>query len=81
MKIFFTRRHTAADVPLGFVHIQNLAHLRCQRWINCKKSLCYILVYSTLTDSKLPGRLADRSLMFNDIIGDLQYILSYKTPA
>lgn len=40
-------------------------------WINCKKSLCHILVYSALTDTKLPGRLADRSLMLDDIIGDL----------
>ena len=32
---------------------------------------CYNRMYSTLTDTKLPGRLADRSLMLDDIIGDL----------
>ena len=42
-------------------------HKKNQSWT----LFCYFRMYSALTDTKLPGLLADRSLMFDDIIGDL----------
>ena len=71
MQIFFFRCHSSPDMALGFVDIANLSCLRCQRRIDLDDSLCYILMYGTLTNSKLFCGLTHSGIVLNDIICDI----------
>lgn len=71
MKIFFSCCHPATDMPFGFVHIQYLACLTCQRRVDLEKSFGYVLMYRTLADPKLLRRLPHSRVILYDIISNL----------
>lgn len=70
MQILLPRRHPAPDVPLGFIHIQNLSDFLCQRGVNGLNSLRTILVRCRLTDPEFLRRLPHRRIIVYNILGD-----------
>ncbi len=68
MQIFFPGRQAAPDMPLGLIYVQNLPGLSRETGINMQQAFCHILMYRTLTNSKLLRRLTHCRIVFYDII-------------
>ena len=71
VKVFLFCRHSAADMALGFIDIQNPPHLRSQRGINFPQALHAVFVNGAFAHAKLLGRLAHGCVGCYDIICDL----------
>lgn len=67
MQIFFFRSKSTADVPLALVELKYLSRLLGKLRINCRKTFCYILMYSTLANSILLGSLAHRTVILDNV--------------
>ena len=70
-QIFVLRRKSAPDMPLRFVHVENLARLRGKGRIDLGEAFCHIFMYRTLADSEMPRRLTHRCIIVDDISRDL----------
>ena len=71
VKVFLFCRHSAADMALGFIDIQNPPHLRGQRGIDFPQALHTVFVNGAFTHAKLFCRLAHGCVGCYDIICDL----------
>ena len=71
VKVLLLCRHSAADMALGFIDIQNPPHLRSQRGINFPQALHAVFVNGAFAHAKLLGRLAHGCVGCYDIICDL----------
>lgn len=85
MQILLPGGKAAADVTLGFVHVQNLANLRRQGGVDLPETLGDVLMYGALAHPKLLRRLPHRGLVLDNIICDLNrpllnIILQEKSP-
>ena len=67
MQIFFPGSQTTADMTLLFVEIQDFPRLFGKLWIDLCQTVGDIFMYRTFADAKLPGCLAYRCLVFNNI--------------
>lgn len=70
MKILLSRSHSAPNMPLGFIRVQNLARFPGKRRVYLEETIGDIFVYRTFTDSKFFCRLPHRCLFFDNIICD-----------
>ena len=85
VRIFFLCRHSAPDVPLGFIDIQYLSGLRRERRIDLQEPLGHVLMYRTLTNAELLRRLPHSRIVLDNIAGNphcplLNIILQRKSP-
>ena len=71
VKVLLLCRHSAADMALGFIDIQNPPHLRGQRGINFPQALHAVFVNGAFAHAKLLGCLAHGCVGCYDIICDL----------
>ena len=70
--IFFLGCHTAADMALGLVDIENVTRLCGKLRVYSKQpvSIRDILVHSGFADAKLLCSLTHRGIVFNYVVGD-----------
>ena len=59
------------NVTLRLIHVQYFPGLRCQCRIDLGQTVCHILMYSTLTDTKFFGSLAHGGIVVNNVFGNL----------
>ena len=69
MQILLSGSQSAADVALGFIHIQYLSRLLRQRRIHLDQAFCYILMYRAFADAEGLRGLPHRGVMVDDIVG------------
>jgi len=67
MQILFSGCKTTSDMTFLFIHIQNLPDFACQSGIQLSETIRAVLMYRTLTDSKLLRRLTYGCLCLNNI--------------
>ena len=76
--IFSLCRHSATNMPLGFVDLQNGFHLMVEFWVYIFQPLTDIFMYRRFADSKLFGGFSYRSLAFNNIFAQFYCSCFYK---
>ena len=69
--VFLLRRHPAPDMPLLFIHIQNLSCFLGKRRVDLHKPFRYVLMYRTLANPKLLCALPYCCVIFDNIIGNI----------
>ena len=70
MLIFFPSGQAPADVPLGFIYVQNDSRLGGKGRIDMFKPIRNVLVYCGLGNSKPFRRLSYRRIVVYNVIGD-----------
>ena len=65
--VFFPRRQSAPDMPLGLVDIQQPPHLPVQPWIEPRQTLGKVFMYGRLRDAEPGGGLADGRTVFDNV--------------
>lgn len=71
--IFLPCCHPPSDMALTFIFVQYFSDFLCLRRIYLQQSFRYILMYCTLTNSKLFGALSYRSIIFNYVVSTLKH--------
>lgn len=69
--VFSPRRHAAADVPLGFVAVEQLPHLLIERGVDLLQPLREILVDGRFGDAELFGGGADGGVVGKKIFREI----------
>lgn len=75
--VFFPRSKSAPDMPFRLIDIQHFPGFPGQSRIDLYETFGYVFMYRTLTDPELLRSLSDRSIFFNNIIGDFHRPLFY----
>ena len=69
VQILLSGSQSAADMTLGFIHIQYLPRLLCQRRIHLGQPLRHVLMYRAFADAEGLGSLPHRGVVVDDIVG------------
>ena len=69
VQILLSGSQSAADMTLGFIHIQYLPRLLRQRRIHLGQPLRHVLMYRALTNAEGLGSLPHRGVVVDDIVG------------
>lgn len=69
--ILLSRRHSSADMPLGFVVFQNPPNLPVQLGIYAAQTLGNVFMHRTLADAELFGGFPHGGFVFQNIIAKL----------
>lgn len=69
--ILLSRRHSSADMPLGFVVFQNSPNLPVQLGIYTAQTLGNVFMHRTLADAELFGGFPHGGFVFQNIIAKL----------
>ena len=69
MQILLSGSQSAADMTLGFVHIQHLPRLLRQRRIHLHQPLRHVLVHCAFADAEGLRGLPHRGVVVDDIVG------------
>ena len=67
VQILLSGSQSAADMTLGFIHIQYLPRLLCQRRIHLGQPLRHVLMYRAFADAEGLGSLPYRGVVVDDI--------------
>lgn len=76
-QIFLFGSHTAANMTLRLIGIQNLSHLRRQSRIDHDQTFHAVFMYCTFTDAEFPGSLSHCCIALNNIIGNVDRSFFY----
>jgi len=68
VQILLSGSQSAADMTLGFIHIQYLPRLLRQRRIHLHQSLRHVLMYRAFADAEGLGSLPHRGVVFFNIV-------------
>ncbi len=77
MQVLLPRRHAAANVTLGFVHIQYLSYLLRKAWIDMQDSLRNILMNRRFAKSELLCGASHRGFVVDNIMRNLHHAFLY----
>ena len=69
VQILLSGSQSAADMTLGFIHIQYLPRLLCQRRIHLGQPLRHVLMYRAFANAEGLGSLPHRGVVVDDIVG------------